>query len=97
MKPNDEIYGDYQQKQQTVSGQIEQVVIHPLEAGAVAEKPTNKDVGKYGYDLWQSQEHKRWYASYEADKGTVWLMWCRDHFKQIERRHVPDDLASDGV
>jgi len=27
MKPNDEIYGDYQQKQQAVSGQIEHVVM----------------------------------------------------------------------
>ena len=59
--------------------------------------PEHGDIKKYGYSLHQSKEYKRWYASYDTVKGTIWYMWCRDHFKQIEYNQIPDDLIAGGV
>lgn len=83
-----------QTKEPTVSNPVEAVVIHILgdDESSWTDRPVHDDIDKYGYELHQSDEYKRWYASYESQKGTVWFMWCRDHFRQIERRHVPDDV-----
>ena len=65
--------------------------------GADDTRPEHEDIKKYGYSLHQSEEHKRWYASYDTQKGTSWYMWCRDHFEQIQYNQIPDDLIAGGI
>lgn len=57
-------------------------------------KPEHKDIKKYGYDLEYSVLRDRWYATYEADKRTVWFIWndSASRFKQIEYSMIPDDI-----
>ena len=67
-------------------------IIRQRDTTSVTEKPEHEDIKKYGYELHQSKKNKRWYASYETQKGTVWFMWCKDHFRQIERSQIPNDI-----